>query len=217
MRELGKLRTGGSIGRQIEVRPINPDSIYLSILLEPHMRTLLKVAGVILICAVVLLVTLRVTGFEPGACPDPSVSWTCRVPGLWLRGNVVTTAVTDWSFTDQYQNAKLQTRDLFGLPHSIGTYCVSYNGQLYLTSVYAPGLPPYPHGRRWNENVARDPHVRIKIGDNLYDRTLVYVTDPDERAAVIQNKREKYPQQVIRPGSYINIFHVVSNAERAPD
>jgi hypothetical protein len=181
------------------------------------MRTLLKVAGVILICAVVLLVTLRVTGFEPGACPDPSVSWTCRVPGLWLRGNVVNTPVTDWSFTDQYQNAKLQTRDLFGLPHSIGTYCVAYNGQLYLTSVYAPGLPPYPHGRRWNENVARDPRVRIKIGDNLYDRTLVYVTDPDERAAVIQNKRKKYPQQVIRPGSYINIFHVVSNAERAPD
>jgi hypothetical protein len=26
MRELGKLRTGGSMGRQIEVRPVNPDS-----------------------------------------------------------------------------------------------------------------------------------------------------------------------------------------------
>ena len=181
------------------------------------MRTLLKVGGSILICAVLLLLTLRVTGFEPGACPNPGDSWTCRVPGLWLRGNLVTTPVLDWSFTDQYQNAKVQTRDRFGFPHSIGTYCVSYNGQLYLTSVYAPGLPPYPHGRRWNENVARDPRVRIKIGDQLYDRTLVYVTDPDERAAVIQNKRKKYPQQVIRPGSYINIFHIVSNDERAPD
>jgi hypothetical protein len=65
--------------------------------------------------------------------------------------------------------------------------------------------------------VARDPHVRLKIGDNIYDRTLVYVTDPEIRAAVIQNKRKKYPRQVIPPGAYINIFHVVSNDERIPD
>ena len=181
------------------------------------MKTLLKIAGALVILVVLLLATARVTGFEPGACPNPGDSWTCRMPGLWLKGDLVTKPVADWSFTDQYQNAKLQTRDLFGFPHSIGTYLVSYNGQLYLTSVYAPGLPPYPHGRRWNENVARDPRVRIKIGDKLYDRTLVYVTDPDERAAVIQNKRKKYPQQVIRPGSYINIFHVVPNDQRIPD
>ena len=63
--------------------------------------------------------------------------------------------------------------------------------------------------------MARDPHVRIKIGDQLFDRTLVYVTDPAERAAVIRNKAKKYPKQVIGPGSFINIFHVVSNDERA--
>jgi hypothetical protein len=179
------------------------------------MRMLVKVAGVILICAALLLVTLRVTGFEPGACPNPALSWTCRVPGLWLRGNLVSTPVPDWSFTDGYETIKVQTRDRFLLPHSIGTYCVSHNGMLYLTSVYQPGLPPYPHGRRWNENVARDSRVRIKIGDQLYDRTLVYVTDPDERAAVIRDKAKKYPQQVIRPGSYINVFRAISNDERA--
>ena len=181
------------------------------------MRTLLKVGGVIVICVALFLVTLRVTGFEPGACANAGASWTCRVPGLWLRGHLVTTPVLDWSFTDGIQTVKVQTRDLFGLPHSIGTYCVSYTGQLYLTSVYGPGLPPYPRGRRWNENVARDPHVRIKIGDELYDRILVYVTDPDERAAVIRNKAKKYPQQIIRPGSYINVFRVVSNDQRIPD
>lgn len=173
------------------------------------MKLLLKIVGGALIGAALLLLTLRITGLEPRACPNPGVSWTCSVPGLWLRGNLVSTPVLDWSFTDHYQNAMVQTRDRFLLPHSIGTYCVSYNGQLYLTSVYAPGTPPYPHGRRWNENVARDPHVRIKIGDELYDRMLVYVTDPDERAAVIQNKRKKYPQQVIPSGAYINIFRVV--------
>ena len=180
------------------------------------MRTLLKIGGSIVIVVVLLLVIFRVTGFEPRACPVASDSWMCRTPGLWLRGNLVTTPVPDWSFTDQYINAKVQTRDRFlPLPYSVTTYCVSYNGQLYLTSVYQPGTPGYPHGRHWNENVVRDPHVRIKIGDQLYDRTLVYVTDPAERAAVIKNKTKKYPKQIIAPGSYINIFHAVSNDERA--
>ena len=178
------------------------------------MKILLKIVGVVLVCVALLLLTLRVTGFEPRACPAAGVSWTCRVPGLWLRGNLVTTPVADWSFTDQYQNAKVQTRDGFLLPYSVTTYCVSYNGQLYLTSVYQPGLPAYPHGRHWNENVARDPHVRIKIGDQLFDRTLVYVTDPAERAAVIRNKAKKYPRQIIAPGSFINVFHAISNDER---
>ena len=38
----------------------------------------------------------------------------------------------------------------------------------------------------------RDPHVRIKIGDKLYDRTLVLVTDPGEKDAVIQVREKKY-------------------------
>jgi hypothetical protein len=177
------------------------------------MRTLLKVGGSILICVVLLLLTLRVTGFEPRECPSAGVSWTCRVPGLWLRGDLVTTPVADWSFTDKYQTVKVQTRERFLLPHSVTTYCASYNGQLYLTSVYRAGLQ-YPHGRHWNENVARDPHVRIKIGDQLFDRTLVYVTDPAERAAVIRNKAKKYPKQIIGSGDFINVFHVVSNDER---
>ena len=178
------------------------------------MRTLFKIGGGIIIGGGLLLATLRATGFEPKECASGGVSWTCRVPGLWLRGNPVATPVADWSFTDQYQTVKVQTRDRFLLPHSITTYCVSYNGQLYLTSVYRAGLQ-YPHGRHWNENVARDPHVRIKIGDQLFDRTLVYVTDPAERAAVIKNKAKKYPKQIIAPGSFINVFHVVSNDERA--
>jgi len=178
------------------------------------MRRLLKIVGAILICLVLVLLTLRVTGFEPKECPSAGVSWRCRVPGLWLRGDLATNPVLDWSFTDKYQTVKVQTRDRLLFPHSITTYCVSCNGQLYLTSVYRAGLQ-YPHGRRWNENVARDPHVRIKIGDQLFDRTLVYVTDPEERAAVIRNKAKKYPEQIIPSTSYINVFRVVSNDERA--
>jgi hypothetical protein len=174
-------------------------------------KTTLKVAGLIVVILVLLFLMARVTGFEPRECASAGVALTCRLPGLWLRGNIATAPVSDWSFTDKYQTVKVQTRDRFLGAYSVTTYCVSYNGQLYLTSVYAPGLPPFPHGRHWNENVARDPHVRLKIGDDLYDRTLAVVTDPAEREVIIQKKAKKYPKQVIAPGSTINVFHVLSD------
>ena len=164
------------------------------------MKTLLKVLGVIVICSVLLLVVVSITGFGPHG----------NTPGLWLKGDLVTTPVADWSFTDKFETVNVQTRTWYLLPHSVTTYCVAFNGQLYLTSVYRAGLT-YPHGRSWNENVARDPHVRIKIGDQLYDRTLSRVTDPVERASVIEAKRKKYPQQKIPATSTINVFHVVDN------
>ena len=88
--------------------------------------------------------------------------------------------------------------------------CVSYKGQLYLDSFYAAGLT-YPHGRSWNENVARDPHVRLKIGDKVYDRTLAVVSDPVEAEAVDAAKMKKYPTLKLPPGGTIVLFHVLDN------
>jgi hypothetical protein len=164
------------------------------------MKTLLKVLGVIVVCIALLLVVLSITGFGPHG----------NTPGLWLKGNVVTTPVTDWSFTDRYETINVQTNTKYLLPHSVTTYCVSYDGQLYLTSVYRAGLT-YPHGRSWNEDVARDPHVRIRIGDQLYDRTLSRVTDETLRQTVLAAKRKKYPQQKIPPTSTVILFHVLDN------
>lgn len=164
------------------------------------MRMLLKTVGVIVVCLVVLLVVARVTGLDPNQ----------RRPGLWLKGELVTTPVADWSFTDQVPNLKIQTNTWYGIPHSVTINCVSYKGQLYLDSFYAAGLT-YPHGRSWNENVARDPHVRLKIGDKVYDRTLVLVTDPAETAAVNEAKAKKYPTLKLPPGGTIVLFHVVDN------
>lgn len=165
------------------------------------MKMFLKVVGGIVLCLVLLLAVLRLTGLEPNQ----------RRPGLWLKGELVTTPVTDWSFTDQVPNVKLQTSTWYGIPHSVTINCVSYKGQLYLDSFYAAGLV-YPHGRNWNENVARDPHVRIKIGDKLYDRTLVLVTDPAEKEAVDALKTKKYPSLKLPPGGTIVLFHVVDNS-----
>ncbi len=158
------------------------------------MKTLVKIVGAILVCLALALVVLRFTGLDPHD----------RIPGLWLTGELVTTPVTDWSFTDQVATIKLQTQSRFLLPHSVTINCLSLNGQLYVSSIYPAGTP-----RSWNDNVLRDPHVRIKIGNKVYDRTLVLLTDPAEIAAVLQVRAKKYPQLKIPPNATIHVFHVV--------
>src|ERR1700739_4579976 len=131
----------------------------------PHrspMKTLLKTVGAILVCLIVLLVVLRITGFGPHD----------RIPGLWLKGNAVTSPVTDWSFTDNIPGIQIQTQTSYLLPHLGNINCLDYNGQLYLSPVFPAGTT-----HSWNDNVMGDPHVRIKIGDQIYDRTVSLVTD----------------------------------------
>ena len=164
-----------------------------SIWREPIMKAFLKIAGAILVCLALVLAVLRFTGFNPHG----------GIPGLWLAGDLVTTPVTDWSFTDKVQTIKLQTQSRFLLPHSVTINCLAYKGQLYVSSAHPVGAP-----RSWDENVMRDPHVRIKIGDKLYDRTLVLVTDPAEKDAVVQVREKKY-QLKVPANATIDVFHVV--------
>ena len=150
-----------------------------------------------MVVVAVALIALWLVGLDPHE----------RRPGLWLRGDLVTTPVSDWSFTDQYPNIYIQTRSWYLLPHSVTITCVAHNGQLYLTSVYRQGSR-FPEGKRWTSNVMRDPHVRLKIGDRLYDETVSLVTDPAERAAVLGSKAKKYPQQRVPKTSTVYLFHV---------
>jgi hypothetical protein len=148
-----------------------------------------KVLSGIVIIVVLAVLGLRI--FGPGPRNNK--------PGFWLKGDFVTTPVTDWSFTDQYQTIQLQTHPWYLIPHSVTVTCISYHGQFYLTSNYNGGRQ-YPMGRRWNKDVARDPHVRMKIGNDLYDGVVSYlVTDPAEQVAVVQAKIKKYPPY----GNYI--------------
>jgi len=162
------------------------------------LKLLLKIGGSILICLILLLVVLRFTGFEPKDCPSAS-SLACRAPGLWLRGEPVATPVTDWSFTEKIQTVKVQTETPFLLPYSVSAWCAVYNGNLYLTSY---------RGRRWVEDIIRNPHVRLKIGDRLFDRTFSLIDDPAEKAAVLQAKGKKYPNWNVPSVSKATVFRV---------
>jgi len=175
------------------------------------MRTLAKIVGAIVVCLILALVVLRITGFNPiGNTPGPG-----NYPGLWLSGTVVRAPVTDWSFVSQYKTDKVQTRTWYGIPHSVTTGFILYNGQLYLTSMFAKGVL-FPEGKSWVKNVMRDPHVRLKFGNNLYNCILSPVTDPDERAAVLGPRAKQNPQLLAADstnGPVMHLFHVQSEGE----
>jgi hypothetical protein len=158
------------------------------------MKVLLKIVGGVLVFVILALVVLRVTGLNPHE----------RTPGLWLTGNLNTSPVPDWSFTDNTKTVKVQTNSWYLLPHSVTTFCIAANGQLYLATTK-------PETRAWTRNVARDPHVRLKIGDQLFDRTLSPVTDPGEKESVLQARAKKYAQKYPPPGGVDawSVFHVV--------
>jgi len=172
------------------------------------MKRVATIAGIVLVCLILVLVVLRVTGFDPiGNTPGPG-----NYPGLWLNGKVVAAPVTDWSFATQFKTDKVQTRTWYLIPHSVTTGFFVRDGQLYLTSNFAAGVP-FPQGKSWVANVMRDPHVRLKFGDNLYDCILLPVTDPDERAALLAARARQNPQATVSNapnGPVMHLFHAMS-------
>src|SRR5690242_12138827 len=132
------------------------------------MIKLSKIAGGVIAALLLVLAVLRVTGLDPGPL----------APGLWLKGELVTTPITDWTFAKNIRGLTyIETRQWFLpiLPHSVTIGRQVYKGELYLHSVYPAGVR-LPAGRHWNKNIQHDPRVRIRIGDKLYDRKLIYVS-----------------------------------------
>lgn len=152
------------------------------------------VVGVVIGALILVLVTLRVIGFEPYS----------PYPGMWLKGELVTTPVTDWSFArdskdglreaDGYPLALIETREhLFPLlAYSVTTSTAILDGKLYVGAHYVAGVP-YPEGRHWNKNIVADPRVRIKVGTKLYDRALLRITDPAMDTALAEEWDRRRP------------------------
>lgn len=152
------------------------------------MKTVIRVfGGTAALLAFALLIT-RITGLNPRG----------PRPGLWLSGELVTAPIEDWSFANSYPLVEVQTNTWYRIPHSVTIYCVSYQKHLYLQSI----------GKVWKRNVARDPHVRIKIGNQLYDRLVTYVNDGSEYSGVEQSLVQKYggtPAKDFRPNAYLRV------------
>jgi len=76
-------------------------------------------------------------------------------------------------------------------PHSVNTWCAALDGKLYVPTSMIRG-PKNPAEREWVRNVQRDPAVRLRVGDTLYDLVAVRVTDPAELEAARARLEAKY-------------------------
>jgi hypothetical protein len=62
----------------------------------------------------------------------------------------------------------------------------------------------------WDQIVAGNPRVRLKIGGQIYDRVLVHVTDQAEHDAVMQAQGKKYPKYKYGADMAFNVFRVTN-------
>jgi len=118
------------------------------------------------------------------SCIEPSD----RRPGLALSGTLVESPVSDWSFTAAHREIFVETRTPYLIPHSVTIVCADADGELFIGS-------RNPETKRWVRWVERDPDVRLKIGDRLYEVRLERIETQDELARV----RAAYAKKLGRP------------------
>jgi hypothetical protein len=129
-----------------------------------------------------VLASIAVVGCEPKE----------QRPGFGLSGQVVEEAVTDWAFTDDHSTVFVETESWYLLPHSVTTVVFRHGDDLYVPS-------RNPEGKRWVSNVQRDHRVQLKIGDRIYPRRAVRVTDPTLIEEFYVAIGEKYDRLRHRP------------------
>ena len=184
------------------------------------MKVFKRALALIVVVFALALVTLRVTGFEPQYLDLPDLYAHGRIarPGLWLKGEVVRMPVTDWSFVQtvahpgrDLNTVLVETRTRYFVPHSVRTVPFPRNGQLYLRSHQHRMDLQFPNDKAWTANVARDPRVRIKIGDKLYEATLVLITDRAQATALLGRNpevTEKGPDGTEHVAGYDHVYRV---------
>lgn len=156
------------------------------------MRALNIGIGVLFALIVLTLGTLRVTGLEPQYI-DPSTpafaeSGRTAWPGLWLAGEVVREPVDNWDWVNEVNDPvrgnsiMLETRNWYGIPHSVTVNLRPRGENLYLSgSAQGDRLnDEFPYAKKWWTNIERDPRIRMKIDGKIYEATASLVQDREE-------------------------------------
>src|SRR5579872_6439218 len=159
---------------------------------------MLKIAKIAIIAIVVViavaLITLRFTGLEPQYLDLQQLRTHHMIarPGLWLRGQLVTTPVSDWSFVNEQKHPGrslntilVQTATPYFIPHSVRVMPEVVDGRLYIRSHQDRMDVKFPYDKTWTADVIRDPRVRLKIGDKLYSATMVLVADRSQAIQIL--------------------------------
>ena len=106
-------------------------------------------------------------------------------PGFGLSGEVNQQPVQDWSFTSDTKEVFIETATPYVIPHSVTIWCVTLDNQLYVGAWEADT-------KHWVANVRRDPNVRLKIGDKIYEQSLEPIADTATIAKLDEIYARKY-------------------------
>ena len=90
------------------------------------------------------------------------------VAGRALSGELVTTPVTDWSFTDEHSLIAVETRP--AAPHSVTTLCFTVDGRLYVPARAGST-------ESWTHYAISDPTARVLVGGRVYPVRATRITD----------------------------------------
>jgi hypothetical protein len=105
-------------------------------------------------------------------------------PGFKLYGRVVQQPIQDWWFASDAKEIFIETATPYFIPHSVTTWCLTLDKQLYVGAWEADT-------KHWVANVARDPNVRLEIGNQIYAQKLEPIAD----AATIARLDEAYARK----------------------
>ena len=106
-------------------------------------------------------------------------------PGFRLPGRVAQQPVQDWWFAANAKEIFIETATPYFIPHSVTIRCLTLDKQLYVGAWEADT-------KRWVANVARDPNVRIKISNKIYEQKLEPITDAATSARISEGFARKY-------------------------
>ena len=105
------------------------------------------------------------------------------IPGGQMSGRINNTPHPDWESMDLSKVIELEIRP--HRPWSLSVWNAVVDGELYI---------PSAHGarRRWPQVVIEDPRVRVRIGDQIFERRANKVSTREERLRVAQAFDDRY-------------------------
>lgn len=96
-----------------------------------------------------------------------------RQPGTRLSGTVAGPDDPRWREISGSNRIFVETRTWYLVRHSVTTTSWVADDVLYVPCGQCSS-------KRWPRNVLRDPRVRLQLGDVLYEKVAVRITDPEE-------------------------------------
>ncbi len=111
-------------------------------------------------------------------------------PGGELRGQLDSTGIEDWDFTDEVEFVQIETRP--ERPYSVQVYGVGSDDGFYIASQGWRGALGSTSRARWIGHLAEDPRVRLRVGETLYELEAVRVEEDAAVERVRQLFRQKY-------------------------